>query len=46
VTIPDYRQAGVIQGIYEIVKAHAGKIKVNRQQNIGTGFTIILPITG
>jgi|GEM_PF-4042842 len=36
----------VIQTIYEIVKAYAGKIKVNRQQNIGTGFTIILPITG
>ena len=41
-----YPCKSVIQTIDDNIKAHAGKIKVNREQNMGTDFTIILPITG
>ena len=29
---------------YDIVKAHGGELRVNSEQNIGTDFTILLPI--
>jgi hypothetical protein len=36
------RQAGVIQTIYDIVKAHVGELKVESEKGTGTVFTVLL----
>ena len=33
----------VIQTNYDIVKAHGGELKVNKKENEGTEFCIIIP---
>ena len=42
--ITAYRQAGVIQTTYDIVKAHGGEIKVETATREGTTFIIQLPV--
>jgi len=38
------RQAGVIQTIYDIVKAHGGELKVYSKKGEGSTFTIQLQL--
>jgi light-regulated signal transduction histidine kinase (bacteriophytochrome) len=37
------RQAGVIQTIYDIVKAHDGELKVEMKEGEGSEFSLFLP---
>ena len=41
---PRRRQAGVIQTMYDIVKAHGGELNVETKEGEGSEFVIQLPI--